>query len=381
MEQLASHEKVFVASSFVQDENHGSMACQECHGGNPENPDFLTAHDGVVRDPSFPPGDSVCADCHADIAAINRTSLHTTLASFAWMLQARATSDSKIGAIVDSARATHCNACHSSCGQCHVSRPSYVGGGLLDGHAFRRTPPMRETCTACHGSRVAKEYFGKNVGALPDVHWRKRFFTCVWCHSGQEMHGDGRAPEDRYQVANGPRCEHCHLDIFKPGAPNSEQHNTHRGRVACQICHAVAYKNCYDCHFAMDANGFRYFRNEAAVLNFKIGRNMRQSTVRREEFVLVRHVPVAPDTFKFYVPGGLARYDALPTWKMATPHNIRRKTPQNASCNACHGNKGLFLLAGDVRPGERSANKDAIVPEDMVPATVDTGMPANGKNN
>ncbi len=380
MEQLAPHEKVFVAATFAQDENHGSMGCQECHGGNPEDSDFLTAHDGVVRDPSFPSGHSVCADCHPDIAERSRTSLHTTLGPYARMIDARATADPKVVADVDQARATHCNSCHASCGQCHVSRPAYVGGGLLDGHAFRRSPPMRETCTACHGSRVEKEYFGKNAGALPDVHWRKRFFSCEKCHTGQEMHGDGLSPKDRYDVANGPQCEHCHLDIFKEGAANAEQHDVHRGRVACQVCHAVSYKNCYDCHFALDANGFRFFRNEASELNFKIGRDGRRSTGGGEAFVLVRHVPVAPDTFRFYVKGGLSRYEALPTWKMATPHNIQRKTPQNASCNACHGNKVLFLTAGDVRLGERDANRSVIVPEGMIPAKVAAMMSANGNN-
>ena len=374
MEQLAPHQKVFVAAAYVRDENHGSMGCRECHGGNPEDSDFLTAHDGVVRDPSFPPGESVCADCHPDIADKSRTSLHATLGPYARMIRARATPDPGVLDAVDKARATHCNACHASCGQCHVSRPAYVGGGLLDGHAFLRTPPMRETCTACHGSRVEKEYFGKNAGTLPDVHWRKRFFTCMDCHPGQEMHGSGLSPLDRYDVANGPRCEHCHLDIFEEDAPNSGQHVTHRGRVACQVCHSMAYKNCYNCHFGLDPNGFRHFSNQAAVLNFKIGRNSRRTVARPERFVLVRHVPVAQDTFSYYAENGLSSFNALPVWKMATPHNIRRKTPQNASCNACHGSKTLFLLSGDVRPGERAADGCVIVTGDMVPAIVDNAQ-------
>ena len=381
MEQLAPHQKIFVAATFVQDENHGAMGCQECHGGNPDDPDFLTAHDGVVRDPSFPPGESICAECHPDIADRCRTSLHTTLAPYARMIRARVSPDPEVEATVDKARATHCNACHASCGQCHVSRPAYVGGGLMDGHAFLRTPPMRETCTACHGSRVEKEYFGKNAGTLPDVHWRKRFFICTDCHTGQEMHGDGLSPLDRYDVSNGPRCEHCHLDIFKLGAPNGEQHTTHRGRVSCQVCHSLAYKHCYDCHFGLDPNGFRHFKNDASVLNFRIGRNARQTFVRPERFVLVRHVPVASDTFRYYAEDGLVRFDALPVWKMATPHNIRRRTPQNSSCNACHGIRTLFLMVTDVRSSERSADKEVIVPEEMIPAKIDAGMSADENNN
>ena len=32
-----------------------------------------------------------------------------------------------------------------------------------------------------------------------------------------------------------------------------------------------------------------------------------------------------------------------PTWQYATPHNIQKHTPQNASCDACHGHRELFL--------------------------------------
>lgn len=371
MEQLAPHEKVFVADTFVRDPYHGVMGCQECHGGDPGNPDYLTAHDGVVRDPSHPPGGSVCADCHPEIADSSRTSLHTTLAPFARLVRTRASTSPDIRASVDRARATHCSACHISCGQCHVSRPTYVGGGLMDGHVFQRKPPMRETCTACHSSRIAQEYFGHNGGTLPDVHWRERFFDCMRCHDGKEMHGDGLEPKDRYHVANAPRCEHCHLDIYGEDAPNGTQHRTHRDLVSCHVCHSQPYASCYDCHLALDDFGFRYYRSSVTVLNFKIGRNAQPTPLRPETYVLLRHVPVTSKTFAYYAKDGLSRFAALPTWKPATPHNIQRRTPQNASCNACHGNTVRFLLPGDVCPGECVANRDVVVPETMVPARVD----------
>jgi thiosulfate/3-mercaptopyruvate sulfurtransferase len=107
------------------------------------------------------------------------------------------------------------------------------------------------------------------------------------------------------------------------------------------------------------------------LLNFKIGLNPLQSEQRPEKFVIVRHVPVDPDTFKFYSDTRLKNFDALPTWKLATPHNIRRQTPQNKSCNACHGNAQLFLGKNDVKPEYADANAKVIVPPEMIPPKVD----------
>jgi thiosulfate/3-mercaptopyruvate sulfurtransferase len=55
---------------------------------------------------------------------------------------------------------------------------------------------------------------------------------------------------------------------------------------------------------------------------------------------------------------------------MATPHNIRRKTPQNGSCNACHGNEDLFLREQDVEPKYAAANRTVVVSEDRIPGKV-----------
>jgi hypothetical protein len=96
-------------------------------------------------------------------------------------------------------------------------------------------------------------------------------------------------------------------------------------------------------------------------MGFKIGRNPYQSEERPWEYVLVRHVPVEPDTFAFYGDGLLSDFDNVPTWKYATPHNIQRITPQNESCENCHENRDLFLTADDVAPDELEANASVIV--------------------
>jgi thiosulfate/3-mercaptopyruvate sulfurtransferase len=129
----------------------------------------------------------------------------------------------------------------------------------------------------------------------------------------------------------------------------------------------MPYKNCYACHVGTDAKGLAYFKTQSSAMNFKIGLNPAPSERRPEKFVVLRHVPIDQDTFKYYIDGALTRFDNLSTWKMATPHTIRRKTPQNETCNSCHGNAELFLQKGDVEPKYLKANQKVIVPPDMIP--------------
>jgi thiosulfate/3-mercaptopyruvate sulfurtransferase len=129
------------------------------------------------------------------------------------------------------------------------------------------------------------------------------------------------------------------------------------------------YKSCFSCHVALDEKGLPYYETEDSKLTFKIGRNPIKSDDRPWDYVLVRHVPVVPDSFAFYDGYVLPDFDNAPTWKHTTPHNIRRVTAQNESCDSCHGNADLFLTADDVTPEELEANADVIVKEEEIPPT------------
>ena len=362
MEPLAPHERVFVDSEFAEDENHGELGCEECHGGDPSEPDWKKAHAGVVKDPSYPDAADSCGMCHEDIAENYQSSLHVSLSPFQKIIDMRANPSAAVHQKVDDAREFHCRSCHSSCGQCHISRPEAVDGGLLEGHLFQKRPPMQLVCTACHGSRIEKEYLGKNKGLKPDIH-KEKYFKCNKCHSADEMHGDGNDYANRYAVENGPKCVDCHEKIYRPESKDARNHWVHKDRVSCQVCHSQPYKNCYACHVGKDKNGFAFFKTKGSPIDFKIGFNPLRSEKRTEKFVTLRHVPVDPDSFKFYVKDGLSNFDRLPTWKFATPHNIQLNTPQNESCNSCHGNKELFLTEEDVSSTEREANRGVIVEE------------------
>lgn len=370
MEQLAPHEKLFVDTAFTEDdENHGQIGCVECHGGNSDDPNWKTAHKGVVKDPTFPDPSKACGDCHEDITENSQHNLHVNLAAIKKTVGMRSNPAKGVCERVDEGRQNHCSSCHSSCGQCHVSRPESVQGGLLEGHVFKKNPPMQEVCTACHGSRIGKEYLGENKGIPADIHKRK-YFKCTKCHTGDEMHGDNNDCVNRYEVGNGPKCLDCHEDIYDEKSPNAKQHRLHKDLLSCQVCHSMPYKNCYSCHVAKDPQGNAFFETKESNMNFMIGLNPLRSQKRPEKFVTVRHVPVDKNTFDFYTKNGLSNFDQIPTWKLTTPHNINRQTPQNKKCENCHGNSDFFLIEKDVRPEELNANKNVIVPLSLLPKKI-----------
>lgn len=238
---------------------------------------------------------------------------------------------------------------------------------------------MKQTCTACHGSRIGKEYFGENEGLKPDIHHEK-YMKCGKCHTAHEMHGDGKAYEHRYEVENGPKCEDCHKEIYGDHSENVKIHTTHRDKTSCFVCHSQSYMNCSTCHMGNDQQGNGFFKTEPSWMDFKIGLNPSISDKHPEKFVTLRHVPVGRDSFKFYGEDDLKDFDAVSTWKMTTPHNIRRKTVQNESCNACHGNLSLFLINKDVEEEEKKANKSVIVGRDLIPKKIEQESAGKGSN-
>ena len=357
MAPLEPWEKVLVSQDFMKTV-HGIAACTDCHGGV-QAPDKASAHVRLVADPSAE--SKACEKCHADTAHAAATSLHTTLAGYWTTLDARATpaNHSKL----EQAFNNHCSSCHTTCGDCHISQPNSVGGGLLSGHVFEKTPPMTRTCTACHGSRVGAEYLGKHEDIPGDVHFREARMSCMACHKGADLHGSpAGADTGRYDGAAAPLCKDCHPTVGAKG-DTIVQHTLHGDKLQCQVCHSVEYTSCDGCHVAIsEKTGAPFYKTEGDYLTFSIGLNTRQDATRPWKYVTVRHVPISPDSFAYYGENLLPNFDALPTWAYATPHNIQRKTPQNAACSNCHGNPALFLTADKVKPEELKANQGVIVP-------------------
>lgn len=375
MAPLEPWEKVLVGVEAFSETIHGKIACEDCHGGDQSSPDKDSAHMNLISRPSEDYQAS-CGECHAEVTANFRGSLHLSQAGYWEALDTRSGTENHPE--IDQMFGNHCASCHTTCGDCHVSQPSSVGGGFIDGHLFNETPSLSRNCTACHGSRVGNEYLGKNEGAQADVHFRQARMSCVDCHTGDQMHmmdtscvecHDGTEaaavdfPNSRYDGPPAPACSDCHPEAAT-GVDQNAMHKQHGSQLQCQVCHSVSYTNCDSCHVSIsDTTGKPKFATSGTYLQFVIGKNPLQNYHRPEEYVVLRHVPVDPMSFSYYGEDLLPNFDALPTWVYATPHNIQLSTPQNESCAACHGNPDLFLTAEKVNEQEIEANLPVIVEE------------------
>ncbi len=370
MPPLEVQDKVLVKEEFL-DTVHGRVACTSCHGGTEPAKDRAEAHVGLIPNPSAEE-EPFCATCHADQVEAFRKSLHYTnngIVNLETGVLAPRVNPEKVD-VLQVAVDNHCASCHiTTCGDCHVNRPEWSGGGFLAGHQFRKTPNPVLNCMACHGSRVQKEMLGQGPkdqfpDIVPDVHWAPLGMDCTACHTGEWFHSPSEEYARRYDNKEAPRCEDCHAgapEFAKVTAHQMHAMETSSTLLQCQVCHAQPYNNCAGCHVGKDDKGLPYFKTDRSWFDFKIGRNPDKSEDRPYDYVVVRHVPVARDTFAFYGEDLLSNYDAEPTFKYATPHTIVRVAPQAESCGSCHNNAELFLTEEDVPEDEREANREVIV--------------------
>lgn len=342
------YERKLVASAFLKS-THGQLGCTACHAGREQTMDPKTAHSGLIRRPSADPV-KACGTCHAEIAGRFTKSLHFTTRGMEKGL--RALTGTVRWPAAKQVYQGKCHACHATCGDCHISKPPYIPqppavlGGLLAGHQFVKTPPMEQTCGACHSGRVAAEFTGTYEGFPADVHFSKAKMVCTSCHTAAQMHGDGSAPPHRRAVKNKPACTDCH-PTAAPGKSRLAAHNIHGNKLHCAVCHGGVGKSCFGCHVGEGSTS-------RPVL--KIGRN----TGRDLPYVytLLRHVPTTPDMIDKAtgLVNTLVNFNSVPTWKPATPHNIQRVTARSRSCEACHNNPNLFLRLQDLDPRGSQAN-------------------------
>ncbi|MEW6033422.1 MAG: hypothetical protein AB1603_01040 [Chloroflexota bacterium] len=342
------YERLLVGAEFLAS-SHGKVPCQGCHSG-PVRDDVDAAHRTVVRDPSLERVD-VCAACHKDIVLGYEKALHNTLQGETAALVARS-GGSPLSAGLSEYAEQDCATCHTTCGQCHVSRPDVAGGGLLRGHVFVKKPLMEETCLQCHGPETSSGLYTGGEGMAGDVHWTKAGMVCADCHRGAELHGDGETYGNEGEVRKMPRCADCHSE----GKPKTgAEHIIHVEKVSCYVCHSGPSTSCFDCHEGTDGVAYR------GELTFKVGLNVEADAQHPERYVVLRHVPVTRNTFE-KLDGSLPGFDAVPTWKMSAPHNIQRVTPQTKSCNVCHGSREPFLTSDDLLPGDSAVNEKVVVP-------------------
>lgn len=345
---------------------HGKLECTVCHNGVGNTSDKKLAHSGdFIKRPSKY-AEKKCARCHPDIVRRTKNSLHEQGWGQKNMVIQRSGYPSFEALPVELKKGyeKNCARCHATCGDCHVNRPLAQGGGLYQGHRFLKSPDWRLQCVGCHTSRGGHAFFGIAPGTSPDVHLTKAGFTCLSCHSKDEIHGDGKIYEHRYKMPLLPKCENCHKNL----STSNIYHTAHINTFNCQTCHSQDYNNCGSCHIG---KGVRIPPHQS----FKIALNPIPD-VRPYKYATVRRAPIAPDSWELHGVPNLANFAVRPTFKYTTPHNILRWTtrtrvaPGKACYDNCHiikegtsfRNKHLYLFRSDlVNPWEVEANKNIIV--------------------
>jgi thiosulfate/3-mercaptopyruvate sulfurtransferase len=349
---------------------HGRMGCVKCHNGVDGTDNKEVAHSGeFIKRPSKE-SRVKCAGCHEQIVQRTTNSLHEQGWGQKRMVVVRGgygtvpTEFANLPQHLKEGYDANCGSCHGTCGDCHIVRPNAGGGGLANGHNFKKTPDMLNTCVTCHVSRGGHAYPGQAVGTKPDVHLIKAGFTCLNCHSKNEIHGTGEIKETRNDMPSLPKCEYCHPDI----ANSNTFHTKHLDTFNCYTCHSQDYNNCGSCH--IHGEGARIPSHQ----KFKIGMNPIPE-LRPYKFATLRQSLMAPDSWKEYDVPVLSNFDAFPTYKYTTPHNIIRWTSHTevgegkACYDACHiiaegdslRNKELYLFESDLEEWEKSADQGIIV--------------------
>jgi thiosulfate/3-mercaptopyruvate sulfurtransferase len=357
---------------------HGKIPCVACHNGVDNTDDKTKAHSGnFLKKPSLNAAEK-CGTCHTDIYLGTKNSLHEQGWGQKSMVVLRSglpnipNGFDQLSQAMKDGYKTNCGKCHATCGDCHIVRPKAGEGGLANGHQFVKTPDMRNVCVTCHVSRGGHAYFGQATGTQPDVHLTKKQFTCLSCHTKNELHGDGKIYDQRYKMELLPKCENCHNNL----STSNSYHSVHIKNLSCHTCHSQDYNNCGSCH--IHGEGARI----PAYLDYKIGLNPIPET-KPFKFALLRRSLTAPDSWKEYGVANLPNYNVKPNYKYTTPHNILKWTPRTKvdsgkPCfDACHiiknndgsyRNKDLYLFRSDLLDWEVGSTQSI---------TVDNKLPTN----
>ena len=355
--QLEAIDKFLVSAEF-SDSTHGQLGCIACHGGE-NSLDIGEAHNGMNP---YPSGDinGVCASCHSGVTDTFETSIHRNIQGMSNGLMAFTDFES----LPDSpeheeAFGKNCFACHASCGECHVSRPKGYSGGLINQHEFFKTPPMEDTCFGCHGARNAGEYMG-TVGFSGDVH-HEMGMDCMACHDIDNFHGAGGEVTAHMYEENLPSCLDCHEEFIK-GAEATSVHTDHVETVSCQVCHAQANSNCFECHLDYNDDKTKLIGSSETKIMFRIGLNPEITEERPYKYVTLRHIPTSEKMLDQVGDNLLPNYHEISNWKYSPTHNIQKSTFQNESCDACHGNENIFLQEKDLIDSDSKDNWRLIPP-------------------
>lgn len=347
------YDRVFIGGAGYDEfksSGHYGIGCTGCHNGNGETGDKFEAHSGEwTRYPSLI-HEEKCATCHESVSDGFVTSIHNGTGQ---KRKVAMRSNSEYTGSVDFDKLpahqiegynAKCSICHGTCGNCHIVRPRIAGGGLSNGHNFNKTPDWYNVCVSCHVSRGGHAFLGTSSEAEPDFHRKELKFTCLDCHDGVELHGDGHPVEQRYAYTELPECEDCH-----DGEESSNSyHSMHYDDFQCQVCHSQSYNSCGACHIKDGHAEIESF------MDFKIALNTLPD-IKEHKLALVRRTLAHPDNWVGYGADlEYENFEAFPTFNYTTPHNILKVTSQtdvgDARCSSkCHiRNEGGTLINAEL---------------------------------
>ncbi|MCX6153163.1 MAG: hypothetical protein NT007_03275 [Candidatus Kapabacteria bacterium] len=375
------YERVFINGNgfdAFKKSSHYKIGCVGCHNGDGDTDDKKKAHSGsFLAHPTFTQADSKCRSCHSDEVDRHKNSLH----QMGWGQKRKvclrmglkdASEYDKLPQTIKDGYEFNCAKCHAAtCGDCHINRPMAMGGGLMNGHQFIAKPDMINTCVGCHTSRGGHAFLGVGSGTKPDVHLTKANYTCVSCHSKDEIHGTGKFVEQRYKYDQLPKCVNCHPNL----ETKNQYHAVHFNTFSCQTCHSQTYNNCGSCH--INGHGSRI----PSYMDFKIGVNPIPDAKPGFKFALVRRALAAPDEWELYGFTSQPNFNAVPVYNYTSPHNILRWTERTQVANgkpcfdACHivkedttlRNKKWFLFKSDLQLDYEKSSSSGISVDDKVP--------------
>ncbi len=136
-----------------------------------------------------------------------------------------------------------CINCHvKACDVCHKT----VSGDTMSYSVS--VARNQEICLNCHKREKTIMKIDQDANQI-DVHLIKRML-CNDCHSGKDIHGDGKEYNSMKQAgAIAAKCENCH-----PSVSDSTSHTIHGDRLECKACHIRHVVSCQNCHFETIVN-------------------------------------------------------------------------------------------------------------------------------
>jgi predicted CXXCH cytochrome family protein len=194
-----------------------------------------------------------------------------------------------------------------SCADCHAN-PGNPSEGITDA-----------LCFGCHSRQKAE------TDLFSDVHRDQLGFTCMSCHSTDEMHGDGNMYDSLLDTP-GPQCETCHRDGGQAGpVPPNTAHSVHASSLDCSACHVQSTIACYNCHFDSEVAG--------------AGKRFFAPPRQDFKFLLNFRGKVFPATFQALVFEQQSFYALAPYYAHTVTSSVR--------CEDCHGNAAITQYKDD----------------------------------